>query len=238
MQLSLDFNDPSKKPLSPSHKPLNSSSICSGDDDDSSSINLYENNALSINNRANNHSTSTYLLMQSGTVSNISAVSDCCFSSTSQIDVDLNANLNAALKEEEAKILKDSNEENEMNTNTYHEDSTFLNNQLDINGNVVRSNGGDAESLSEGSDKKKKIIVRVVTLVSAFFFIICFAMIAFTLRMSEQIDEEIRKSYIASGSNFNGVTLKEALFNPNETSPFTTTRTTKMLFVTNKINNT
>lgn len=46
------------------------------------------------------------------------------------------------------------------------------------------------DSLSTLSDKKKKIIVRVVTIFSIVFFLICFAMIAFTLRMSEKIDAQ------------------------------------------------
>lgn len=57
------------------------------------------------------------------------------------------------------------------------------------------------DSLSTLSDKKKKVIVRIVTIFSVIFFLICFAMIAFTLRMSEKIDAQIRKGY--SGSNFN-----------------------------------
>ena len=40
------------------------------------------------------------------------------------------------------------------------------------------------------SDQKKKVVVRVVTIVSVVFFLVCFAMIAFTLRMSEKIDEQ------------------------------------------------
>lgn len=47
-----------------------------------------------------------------------------------------------------------------------------------------------ADSLSTLSDKKKKIIVRIVTVFSIIFFLICFAMIAFTLRMSEKIDAQ------------------------------------------------
>lgn len=46
------------------------------------------------------------------------------------------------------------------------------------------------DSLSTLSDKKKKIIVRIVTIFSIIFFLICFAMIAFTLRMSEKIDAQ------------------------------------------------
>ena len=53
----------------------------------------------------------------------------------------------------------------------------------------------DADSLSNGSEKNKKVIVRVVTVFSMIFFIVCFAMVAFTLRMSEQIDEESRPSF-------------------------------------------
>lgn len=46
------------------------------------------------------------------------------------------------------------------------------------------------DSVSTLSDKKKKIIVRIVTIFSIVFFLICFAMIAFTLRMSEKIDAQ------------------------------------------------
>lgn len=46
------------------------------------------------------------------------------------------------------------------------------------------------DSLSTLSDKKKKVIVRIVTIFSVIFFLICFAMIAFTLRMSEKIDAQ------------------------------------------------
>jgi preprotein translocase subunit SecG len=46
------------------------------------------------------------------------------------------------------------------------------------------------DSLSTLSDKKKKIIVRIVTIFSVVFFLLCFAMIAFTLRMSEKIDAQ------------------------------------------------
>lgn len=46
------------------------------------------------------------------------------------------------------------------------------------------------DSLSNTSESKKKIIVRIVTVFSVIFFLMCFAMIAFTLRMSEKIDAE------------------------------------------------
>jgi preprotein translocase subunit SecG len=46
------------------------------------------------------------------------------------------------------------------------------------------------DSLSTLSDKKKRVIVRIVTIFSVIFFLICFAMIAFTLRMSEKIDAQ------------------------------------------------
>ena len=52
------------------------------------------------------------------------------------------------------------------------------------------------DSLSTLSDKKKKVIVRIVTVFSVVFFLICFAMIAFTLRMSEKIDAQ-SKSWLA-----------------------------------------
>jgi hypothetical protein len=48
------------------------------------------------------------------------------------------------------------------------------------------------DSLSNTSETKKKIIVRIVTIFSVIFFLMCFAMIAFTLRMSEKIDAESR----------------------------------------------
>lgn len=49
------------------------------------------------------------------------------------------------------------------------------------------------DSLSTLSDKKKKVIVRIVTVFSVIFFLICFAMIAFTLRMSEKIDAQSKR---------------------------------------------
>lgn len=51
------------------------------------------------------------------------------------------------------------------------------------------------DSLSTLSDKKKKVIVRIVTIFSVIFFLICFAMIAFTLRMSEKIDAQSNLSF-------------------------------------------
>lgn len=55
------------------------------------------------------------------------------------------------------------------------------------------------DSLSTLSDKKKKVIVRIVTVFSVIFFLICFAMIAFTLRMSEKIDAQSKLLVRASG---------------------------------------
>ena len=46
------------------------------------------------------------------------------------------------------------------------------------------------DTLSNQSEKRKQIIVKIVTVFSVLFFVICFAMIAFTLRMSERIDAE------------------------------------------------
>lgn len=51
------------------------------------------------------------------------------------------------------------------------------------------------DSLSTLSDKKKKVIVRIVTVFSVIFFLICFAMIAFTLRMSEKIDAQSKRDW-------------------------------------------
>ncbi|CAF0873782.1 unnamed protein product [Brachionus calyciflorus] len=83
---------------------------------------------------------------------------------------------------------------------------------------TIRGNGSTTynpqigDSLSNVSDKKKKIIVRVVTVFSIVFFLICFAMIAFTLRMSEKIDAQIRKGY--SGYNFNALSVSTRSINP------------------------
>lgn len=46
------------------------------------------------------------------------------------------------------------------------------------------------DSLSTLSDHKKRIIVRIVTIFSIILFLICFGMIALTLRMSEKIDAQ------------------------------------------------
>ena len=51
------------------------------------------------------------------------------------------------------------------------------------------------DSLSNTSESKKKIIVRIVTVFSVIFFLMCFAMIAFTLRMSEKIDAESKLNF-------------------------------------------
>jgi hypothetical protein len=51
-------------------------------------------------------------------------------------------------------------------------------------------NMAEADTVSNTSEKKKKIIVRIVTVFSVIFFLMCFAMIAFTLRMSDKIDAE------------------------------------------------
>ncbi|RNA16688.1 hypothetical protein BpHYR1_051606 [Brachionus plicatilis] len=78
-----------------------------------------------------------------------------------------------------------------------------------VNNETLGGNRSDSyipqadDSLSTLSDKKKKIIVRVVTIFSIVFFLICFAMIAFTLRMSEKIDAQIRKGYMEY--NFNSL---------------------------------
>lgn len=46
------------------------------------------------------------------------------------------------------------------------------------------------DSISNLSERKKRIIVRIVTIFSIVLFLICFGMIAITLRMSEKIDAE------------------------------------------------
>ncbi len=46
------------------------------------------------------------------------------------------------------------------------------------------------DSLSTLSERKKRIIVRIVTIFSIILFLICFGMIALTLRMSEKIDAQ------------------------------------------------
>jgi hypothetical protein len=165
---------------------LNSTSLYSGDDD-SSSI-FYETNSKALTNNEKRHPSSNYdynsrkeLLQQSGTNSNISVSN--CFSTNSEnnqnINVKLtNSNEDLLFKEQEKVVLIDFRENNLATTYTYRDGST-LNNQLDNNANNDNPN---ADASSEQSDKNKKIIVRVVTVVSAIFFIVCFAMVAFTLR--------------------------------------------------------
>ena len=178
---------------------LNSASLYSDKldfsvDDDSSSI-FYENNSKNIsdvNHDDKRNTSSNYdynsrkeLLMQSITTSNISVSN--CFSTNSENNQNFNTTdiKNEILfKDQETTFFIDFDENNL--TATYIDGST-LNNQIENNLNNQNNN---EDRSSEHSDKNKKIIVRVVTVVSAVFFIICFAMVAFTLRMSEQIDEE------------------------------------------------
>jgi hypothetical protein len=55
------------------------------------------------------------------------------------------------------------------------------------------NNGQINDSISNLSERKKRIIVRVVTIFSVILFIMCVGMIAITLRMSEKIDEKGNK---------------------------------------------
>ncbi len=164
---------------------LNSTSLYSGDDD-SSSI-FYETNSKALTNNEKRHPSSNdynsrkELLQQSGTNSNISVSN--CFSTNSENNQNLNvkmtnSNEDLLFKEQEKVVLIDFRENNLATTYTYRDGST-LNNQLDNNANNDNPN---ADASSAQSDKNKKIIVRVVTVVSAIFFIVCFAMVAFTLR--------------------------------------------------------
>ena len=57
-------------------------------------------------------------------------------------------------------------------------------------GQSTTYNAQMVDSLSTLSERKNKIVVRIVTIFSVIFFLICFAMIAFTLRMSEKIDAQ------------------------------------------------
>ncbi len=50
--------------------------------------------------------------------------------------------------------------------------------------------------VSSKSEFKKRIIVRVVTVFAVVMFLICFGMIALTLRMSELIDEKSNSTRI------------------------------------------
>jgi hypothetical protein len=59
-------------------------------------------------------------------------------------------------------------------------------------GRSTTYNAQMVDSLSTLSDKKKKVVVKIVTIFSIIFFLICFAMIAFTLRMSEKIDAQCK----------------------------------------------
>jgi hypothetical protein len=59
-------------------------------------------------------------------------------------------------------------------------------------GRSTTYNAQMVDSLSTMSDKQNKIVVRIVTIFSVIFFLICFAMIAFTLRMSEKIDQQCK----------------------------------------------
>ena len=54
----------------------------------------------------------------------------------------------------------------------------------------------NADTDSTLSDEKKKIVVKIVTIVSVVFFLLCFSMIVYTLRMSEKIDEQSMKKKI------------------------------------------
>ena len=83
-------------------------------------------------------------------------------------------------KNSEYALLYKQNEKEKMN----QKDETIRGNRS------TTYNPQAADSLSTLSDKKKKVIVRVVTVFSIIFFLICFAMIAFTLRMSEKIDAQ------------------------------------------------
>ncbi len=60
-----------------------------------------------------------------------------------------------------------------------------------INYNHLRLN----ENTSTKSDCKKRIIVRAVTIFAVILFLICFGMIALTLRMSEIIDEKSMETF-------------------------------------------
>ena len=66
------------------------------------------------------------------------------------------------------------------------------------------NNRRNDDSISNLSERKKRIIVRVVTIFSIILFIICVGMIAITLRMSEKIDEKSKnlKSQNNNSSNY------------------------------------
>jgi hypothetical protein len=183
---------------------LNSASLYSdklyfSGDDDSSSI-FYENNSKNtsdVNHDDKRNTSSNYdynsrkeLLMQSITTSNISVSN--CFSTNSENNQNFNTTdiRNEILFKDQATTIFIDFDENNLAT-TYRGGST-LNNQI---GNNINNQNNNEDRSSEHSDKNKKIIVRVVTVVSAVFFIICFAMVAFTLRMSEKIDEESKSCF-------------------------------------------
>jgi len=86
---------------------------------------------------------------------------------------------------------------NNLNTHMNDESSTLQNanaNNPTIRGDRSSCNPAqmddEDDSISILSEKRKKVIVRIVTIFSVIFFLICFAMIAFTLRMSEKIDAQ------------------------------------------------
>lgn len=105
-------------------------------------------------------------------------------------------------------VNNDKNSGSKTNTNTNRKSSNLKINMNDESSTLQNANANDAtirgdrsscnpaqmddedDSISILSEKRKKVIVRIVTIFSIIFFLICFAMIAFTLRMSEKIDAQ------------------------------------------------
>lgn len=62
------------------------------------------------------------------------------------------------------------------------------------------------DSMSSLDLNTQRTIIRLITVFSVLFFVICFGMIAFTLRYSSYVDAKIRESYTGDEKaiNFNG----------------------------------
>ena len=78
--------------------------------------------------------------------------------------------------------------QNENTSSMYAYDDASVQQDVYPFENRIRRNQQLTDSLSNLSERKKRIIVRVVTIFSIIMFLICFGMIALTLRLSENID--------------------------------------------------
>ena len=97
------------------------------------------------------------------------------------LDTSLNVNPN---------VVTNNNDNRNINVNANNHNNNNINN-INKTMSISCNRAMDADdTLSNQSEKRKQIIVKIVTVFSVLFFVICFAMIAFTLRMSERIDAE------------------------------------------------